>query len=247
MAKVTVITATTGNSILAKCIESVSKQTHADVQHLIIVDGPDRWQAVLEATKTIPQEHRHRVTMNVLPYAIGKDRWNGHRIYAAGTYMAEGEYVMYLDDDNYIEPTHIADCIKVIEAGNDWTYSFRQIVDKQGVKLCLDDCESLGKWASILDPRDFFVDVNCYFLPIKLAVQITPVWYRKFREPGQMEIDRAIMHVLRQIAPKYDTTYNYSVNYTVGNTQNSVQAAFFMEGNAEMLRRYAGKLPWKKS
>ena len=79
-----------------------------------------------------------------------------------------------------------------------------------------------------------------------LAVAISPIWYRKFREPGQPEIDRVICHALRQIAPKFDSTYQYSVNYTVGNTGLSVQKEFFEKGNAEMLKRFNGDLPWVK-
>ena len=165
-------------------------------------------------------------------------------MYAAGTYMAEGDYVMYLDDDNYIDPSHISDCLKVIAAGNDWAYSFRKIVDKDGEFICNDDCESLGKWPSILDKDDYFVDVNCYFLPIKLAIQATPLWYRKARDPNQMEVDRALMFELRKSDCKYDSTYQYTVNYTVGSTPISVQREFFLIGNNDMLSRNAGHLPW---
>lgn len=244
MAKVTVVTATTGNPLLSKNIESVARQTHQDIMHLLMVDGPERSHPVFSILNKMKMQDLHKVLMHTLPYPIGKDRWNAHRIYPAATYMAESEYIMYLDEDNQIEPTHIEDCIKVIESGKDWAFSFRNIVDKEGNFLCKDECESLGKWPSVLDPRDYFVDVNCYFLPIKLAVHITPAWYRKFREPGQMEVDRALCHVLRQIAPNYDTTYKHTVNYTVGNSQYSVQAGFFEQGNAEMLRRFEGKLPW---
>ena len=247
MAKVTVVTATTGNPLLANNIESVARQTHADIQHIVIVDGPERRDAVNDIINHMNVEHLHKVVVHTLPYSIGKDRWNGHRIYGMSTYLAEGQHIMYLDDDNSIDPTHIEDCLKVIEAGNDWAYSMRKIRNKECETLCLDDCESLGQWPSVLDNSDYFIDVNCYFLPINLAVTITPVWYRKFREPGQMEIDRAMIRVLGQIAPKFDSTRNYTVNYTVGNTQNSVQAGFFEAGNAEMLRRYEGKLPWKKA
>jgi len=250
MAKVTVITATTGHPILPKCIESVAKQTHADVQHLLIVDGRERSEIVTEQLTGLASDADHSLgSMDQvhLPYSIGKDRWNGHRIYAAGTYMAKGQYVMYLDQDNYIDPTHIADCLKVIESGNDWAYSLRKIVNKEGDYLCHDDCESLGKWPSILDPDDYFVDVNCYFLPIKLAVHASPIWFRKTREPGQLEVDRALCRFLRQIAPKYDSTYGYTVNYTAGSSDNSVQKEFFITGNAAMLKARDGILPWKNN
>ena len=45
---------------------------------------------------------------------------------------------------------------------------------------------------------------------------------------------------------KFDTNNDYTVKYRVGSTGISVQAEFFINGNAEMLKRYAGKLPWKQ-
>jgi hypothetical protein len=104
----------------------------------------------------------------------------------------------------------------------------------------------LGKWPSILDERDYFIDVNNFFLPKMLAVQTSPIWYRKAREPGVTEVDRALTHVLRQIAPTYDSTYKYTVNYMIGATERSPQGSFFERGNVDMLSRHNGNLPWKK-
>lgn len=241
----TVITATTGNPILKKCVESVMRQTHNVVQHLLFVDGPERKQSVEEILDK--SDYHPNTNIIQLPYSVGKDRWNGHRMYGAGSYLAEGDYIIFLDDDNYIDPTHIEDCLKIIESGKDWAYSLRKLVDKEGNDLGNDDCESLGKWPSVLHPEDFFIDVNCYFLKRMVAVAMTPVWYRKFREPGQMEIDRLMFRVLTQkITPNYDCTYKYTLNYTVGNSPLSVQPEFFKRGNEEMFRRYNGVLPWKK-
>ena len=254
MTKITIVTATVGNPLLEKCILSVATQTHTDIQHLLVVDGPEhkgKVDSVFEriwndARDLIPRELSDNISVLQMPYSIGKDRWNGHRIYAAGAFQAEGQFIIYLDDDNSLEPTHIEDCLKVIEAGNDWAFSFRKIVDKDQNLLCYDNCESLGKWASVLHPDDFFVDVNCYFIPTALAVHLGPAWYRKFREPGKPEVDRVLASTLMNNNLKYDSTYKYTVNYTVGNTPNSVQPAFFENGNAEMLRRYPDGLPWKK-
>lgn len=248
MKLVSIITATTGNPLLEKCIESVRNQTYENIQHIILIDGYDRFEKVnpILTKNDFPRQDPMKEVVVQLPYSIGKDRWNGHRIYAAASYIAEGDYFIYLDDDNGLDPTHVQDCIDVINKGYDWSYSFRKVVDKEGTVLCNDDCESLGKWASVMHPEDYFVDVNCYFLPKNLAVHITPVWYRKFREPGQMEVDRALCHVLRKIAPNYDSTYKYTANYTVGNSSMSVTADFFLQGNAEMLRRYNNTLPWRQ-
>jgi hypothetical protein len=121
-------------------------------------------------------------------------------------------------------------------------------MDKDSKILCLDDCESLGLWPSVLGENHYFVDVNCYFVKKQVAVSITPVWYRKFREPGQMEIDTAISTVLmhQNNKLKFDGTRDYTVRYRVGNTGLSVQAAFFENGNKKMLEKYNGILPWKK-
>jgi spermidine/putrescine-binding protein len=45
---------------------------------------------------------------------------------------------------------------------------------------------------------------------------------------------------------KFDTNADYTVKYRVGSTGISVRKEFFINGNAEMLNRYSGKLPWKQ-
>lgn len=248
MTKVTVVTATVGNPLLPHTIRSIANQTHKDVQHLLVVDGQEHWEKVSDWIQQIEVHEDYNLQhLDVLamPYSIGKDRWNGHRIYAAAAFQAEGDFIIWLDDDNSLEPTHIEDCLKVIDAGNDWAYSFRNIVDKDHKFLCKDECESLGKWASVLGPQDFFIDVNCYFVPTRLAIHLGPAWYRKFREPGKPEVDRVLAHTLMNNNLKFDTTYNHTVNYTVGNTPNSVQPDFFANGNRAMRDRFPDGLPWK--
>jgi hypothetical protein len=250
--KVSVITPTTGNQFLKECIESVRNQTYKNIEHIVVVDGKSRWE---QAEKVLfeaafPRGESSSDRLLVLPYPTGTDRYNGHRVYGGTTYFADGDYHLWLDDDNMLEPNHIESLVKLVQEKNlDWAYSLRKIIDKDGNVLCLDDCESLGMWASILHPQDFFVDVNCYFVKKQVAVQITPVWYRKFREPGQMEIDRAIAAVLMHPNNKlkFDCTRDYTVRYRVGNTGLSVQAEFFLKGNEAMLQRHNGKLPWKNS
>ena len=249
--KVSVITPTTGNPFLKECIESVRNQTYKNIEHIVVVDGKSRWE---QAEKVLfeaafPRGESSSDRLLILPYPTGTDRYNGHRVYGGTTYFADGDYHLWLDDDNVLEPDHVEKLVNLVQEKNlDWAYSLRKIIDKDGNVLCLDDCESLGMWASILHPEDYFVDVNCYFVKKQVAVGITPVWYRKFREPGQMEIDRAIASVLmhQNNKLKFDCTRDYTVRYRVGNTGLSVQAEFFLKGNEAMLQRHNNKLPWKK-
>ena len=248
--KVSVITPTTGNPFLKECIESVRNQTYKNIEHIVVVDGDSRRDAAMSIFdncsfgKGFGERQLDEHTL-ILPYPTGNDRYNGHRIYGAMTFIAEGDYHIWLDDDNVLEPDHIEKLVKLVQEKNlDWAYSLRKIIDKDSNVLCLDDCESLGKWASIIDPKDFFVDVNCYFVKKELATQIAPIWYRKFREPGQAEIDRVLANVLMNNNLKFDCTRDYTVKYRVGNTGLSVQADFFLRGNEAMLQRHKGKLPW---
>ena len=54
------------------------------------------------------------------------------------------------------------------------------------------------------------------------------------------------MHILLQNKYTFDTTYEYSLNYRVGNREDSVKKEFFLNGNQSMIEKYNGKLPWKK-
>ena len=248
MLKVSVITATAGNPHLAECIASVREQTYQNIEHIVVVDGKSRWDKADEILLAAEFPNGANEHVCLLPYPTGINRYNGHRVYGAATYFADGDFHLWLDDDNAIEPNHVESLVNlVIEKQLHWAYSLRKIIDQEGNFVCNDDCESLGKWASILHPEDFFVDVNCYFVQKEVAVRMSPVWYRKFREPGQMEIDRAIAHTLMHPDNKlkFDCTRDHTVKYRVGNTGLSVQADFFLQGNQKMLERHNGKLPWK--
>ena len=241
----TVITAHGGNPLLTRCVESVAAQTHGNVQHLVVADGPEHWERARDAIRPLCAAGR-RIDLIQLPYATGIDRWCGHRIYAAGTFIAEGQYLAFLDDDNTLAPEHIASCLAVCRSGRSWSYALRNIVDREHRFVCRDDCESLGRWPTVLGEQDYLVDVNCYFLPRLLAVQIAPLWFNRSNQPGQLGADRVICRALRQVAPDFDCTYRYSVDYMAGNTAQSVTPEFFLRGNAQMLQRYAGRLPWAR-
>lgn len=236
---VSVITPTTGNVMLLDALLSVRNQTYKNIEHFVVVDGPERKKEALKLTKGF------NVKLLVLPHATGKDNYNGHRIYGASTYLTNGLYNTFLDEDNYYDPNHIQSCIDKIKDGNEWVYSLRKIIDKDKNFLCNDDCESLGKWKSVLG--DNFIDVGCWFLPKTLALVVSPLWYRRARHPNeQPEVDRIITQTLMTHSKQYDCTYEYSLNYRVGNRSDSVQGSFFLRGNEEIKKMYPEGLPWIK-
>ena len=239
--KVTIITPTTGSNYLDINLNSVSKQTYDNIEHLVVVDGPNYW----DKANNVLNNYEDKTVM-YLQENTGADQYNGHRIYGAMPYLVNSDYVIFLDEDNYIEPTHIESLVKVAE-NNDWAFSLRQIVDKEGKYICNDDCENLGKWPTCLSEKELFVDVGAYFLPTKIAVQVSPIWYRRARHPDeQPEVDRLLMQVLLDYGFSYDTNGEYTLNYRVGNRTDSVQADFFLWGNSKMQQKYNGNFPWRK-
>jgi len=239
--RVAVITPTIGTNFLKTNIESIEKQSYNNIIHYVVADGP----LYHEKVKSIASKQDRREII-LLPENTGHSQYNGHRIYGALPYLTDSDYIIYLDEDNWVDEEHIENLVNVAEK-NDWAFSFRKIVDHNNKFICNDDCESLGKWHTCLSEKEFFLDVGCYFLPKAMAVQISPAWFRRARHPQeQPEVDRLIMHILKNNNYTYDSTYEYSLNYRVGNRDDSVKGEFFLNGNDMMLKKYNNKLPWKK-
>ena len=237
--KVSVITATVGNPLLARNLASVVAQDYpGPLQHLVVIDGPQH-EASARAMIGGQQD------VMVLPYATGLDRFNGHRIYGAGAFLAQGDWLIHLDDDNFLQPDHVSSLVDLVQSRMlDWAFSLRQIYDSNGF-VCEDNCESLGLWPSVLRDDDYFIDVNCYFLSRRVALTVAPIWYTKMREPGRPEVDRQLAFALRKHFHNFGTTQKHTLGYHTGNSELSVRPEFFLKGNQIMLSRYGGQLPWK--
>ncbi len=235
---VTIITATTCSKYLQQNLVSVQNQTYKNIQHLVFIDGKHHLKN---------PDFECDVTQDViiLPYATGTDNYNGHRMYAAGTFLAKGDYIIYLDEDNWLEPNHVESLIECTKPST-WSCSLRKITDMEGNFICNDDCESLGNWESVIG--DYFVDVNCYFLPKIIAIQLAPLWYRRARHPQeQPEVDRLLTMMLRHNKIECNVSGLYTVNYRAGNRADSVQSQFFIEGNKKMQEKYGDTFPWRKT
>lgn len=244
MFKVAVITPTIGTNHLETCLQSVAEQSYDYVKHIVVADGPEYYNKVDEKLNLVKNKKRK---VFYLPENTGHSQYNGHRIYGSIPFLIEADYFIFLDEDNWIDSGHVESLSKVA-LKNDWAFSFRKIVGQDNEFICNDDCENLGKWPTVINENEYFVDTGCYFLPKALAIQLSPAWYRRARHPKeQPEVDRLIMSILKQNNYSYDTNYEYSLNYRVGNREDSVQAEFFIQGNKVFEQKFNGNLPWKKS
>lgn len=234
--KATVIIPTTGSSDVRKAIESVLKQT-METRCYLVCDGEDYRGKV----KVIADEYAGNSFLKTcyLPINVGANGFYGHRIYAAFTHLLDTEYVLYLDQDCWLEPNHVESCIKVIEEHNlDWSYSLRRITNKKGDYLCNDDCESLGKWQTYHGVNH--IDTNCYCIKTSTAIRLAQVWH------GGWGQDRVFLSAIGQHFPRFHCTGEYTVNYRVDGNPGSVNAEFFYNGNKVMNQKYNGVFPWRK-
>jgi glycosyltransferase involved in cell wall biosynthesis len=231
--KVAVVTPTIASSHLAKCIDSVDKQTYEDIVHYIFIYGcqyePKARDILVGSPKT---------RMIELEENVGKG-WYGHRVYAACSFLVNADVICYLDEDNFFEPCHVEKMVRKLQEGYDWVYSLRKVVNKDGEFLCEDNCESLGKWPVYFNPEVFHIDTSCFAIRRDIAVHIGHAWY------GQWGADRQFFSALKKYFPKYECTNQYTTNYRLDGNENSVNEEFFIEGNKINSEKYQGNFPWK--
>ena len=231
--KVAVVTPTIASEHLAKCIDSVDKQTYKDITHYIFIDGcqyePKARDILVGSSKT---------RMIELEENVGKG-WYGHRVYAACSFLVNADVICYLDEDNFFEPCHVEKMVRKLQEGYDWVYSLRKVVNKDGEFLCEDNCESLGKWPVYFNPEVFHIDTSCFAIRRDIAVHIGHAWY------GQWGADRQFFSALKKYFPKYECTNHFTTNYRLDGNENSVNEKFFIEGNRHNTEKYQGNFPWK--
>jgi glycosyltransferase involved in cell wall biosynthesis len=231
--KVAIVTPTIGSKHLKKCIDSVDKQSYENITHYIFIDGIEHFEAVENIA-----EGASKTKIVALEENVGKG-WYGHRVYAACSFLVNADVIVYLDEDNWIDRTHIETLVdKLNETNAEWVYSLRNIYEEDGQYVCQDNCESLGKWPTFFDKDVYHIDTSCFAVRRDVAVKVGHSWY------GQWGADRQFYHTLKKHFPNYVCTNQHTVNYRLGGNEGSVKKEFFLNGNKLMSKNYTGDFPW---
>ena len=231
-----VVVPTTGAAELQRCLESVLWQTYPATHLYVVCDGPLFLPAVHEILAGFDSP---AIRLMALPDNVGAGGFYGHRIFAATSHLVSEDYLLFLDQDNWFDPDHVASLVHTIEARDlAWAYSLRKICAKDGTFLFNDNCESLGKWPAWTGINH--VDTNSYCLKREVAVGVSSVWH------GSWGQDRIFYKALDRHFPKYDCSGKYSVNYRLGGNPGAVTPDFFERGNASMTPNQDGSYPWQR-
>ncbi|MCK9369147.1 glycosyltransferase family 2 protein [Candidatus Dojkabacteria bacterium] len=237
--KVAVVTPTVCSEHLKQCIDSVQNQNYTDLAHYIFIDG-EQFDLQVKDMIFLAQRKRDRKEVNTVSLSdnIGSG-WYGHRVYASCSFLVNADIICYLDEDNWLDPNHVESVVECINKGYDWVYSLRNVINKEGNFLCKDDCESLGKWPVFFDSSVNHIDTSCFAIRRDVAVGIGHAWY------GQWGADRQFYGALKKYYPNYECTKEYTLNYRLDGNPNSVKEDFFINGNNNSYRKYAGLYPWR--
>ncbi len=228
-----VITPSTGHPNLHKLLTSLDAAAAGyTVEHILVVDGPAHAEkAAQQLTAAGPPSNLTRHVVN-LPFPTGINRYMGHKIYAGFSQLVSGIYVIFCDDDNFVEPDFIANYAAMTPENKEWAYCFRNIVDYTGTHICKDACESLGHVSNVFyDPNRRLIDTSCYCIRRDVIVKIAHVWNAPL-DPNGVAPDFLFPTILMKDFPNYHCTQKYSLNYMVNNrSAQSVSADLFLQGN----------------
>jgi glycosyltransferase involved in cell wall biosynthesis len=236
-----VVTPTIGKDTLEDCVASVIKQTYNSVDHLLVVDGADH---------SIPW-HKWSEIPNIyvidLPWNVGADGFYGHRVYAAISHLVNHDYVLFCDEDNWYDPSHVETCIKECNHNDlSFTHSLRRIHDKDGNYLIDDNCESLGRWPiygkSNPNNDNYLIDTSSYCFKRDWLLNFGHIWH--YGWGGDRRFLNAVWRQFKQ--ENWRTTGRYTLNYRLDGNPNSVNKEFFEKGNEEVskLITQVGDYPW---
>ncbi len=122
---VTVVTSTwhRPRTLIENAVASVAAQDYPEVEHVVVIDGddPDTLFALFNLNFRFGSQARKRVVQlgrNWSQYS--GDGGFGAACRIVGAWMAAGELITYLDDDNTYSPEHISEMAALFEPDTDF-------------------------------------------------------------------------------------------------------------------------------
>lgn len=240
---VTCVIPTTGAAVAVQALRSVLDQTHAALELLLVADGP-------EAAARLPglcgdALRDPRVRRIDLPHNTGAGGFNGHRIYGAMGFLAQGEYLALLDEDNWWSPDHLAELVALAREGDlEWAFTLRDLHAQDGAFVARDDSDSLGCWGNALGADHHVLDTSTMLVRTDLFVAHSPTWYRRYGDLRSPDV--ALARALLADHPRYGWTGRSTLHYRLRGPVDGPRAANARAANAHMAAQHPGGFPWRQ-
>ena len=121
-------------SSLLRAAQSVCRQHYPRIEHIIIGDNHPRLTRLTSQLQAI--NPRITVLSLKVPTNIVYRPWRTAIVRNHGISIANGDYIAHLDDDNEMEPEHIASLVSVLEDQKaDAAHSWRKLYTRSGRPL----------------------------------------------------------------------------------------------------------------
>lgn len=244
-----VVSSTIGRPWLAEAIQSVLAQTWPAVTFYAFAHGKEYWEATRLICEKFPNALAHGELVPVyLPHNTAPLA-GAMQVYGAAPWLVKEDLILYLDDDNTMEPNHIETLAVMIAFHNlDWAYSLRKIMGEDGTILAEDDCEALGFWpcasayatGKTQDWHSYCVDNSQFCVKREVAIKNCPGWYMKTTS------DRFFLHWLKTNHPNYGCTGLSTAHYRIRPNQGHSPLSMFQGNNAYYQAIYPMGFPWRK-
>ena len=214
---VAVVIATIVRPSLLKAIGSVIKQSFKGKIQILV--GVDKLLGDPEILEHIFENIPDNITLTLVDQGYSTSvRHNGiHTARDGGalrsilSFMANSQYVAYLDDDNYWGPNHLEYLLKAVE-GVDWSFSLRWLVDEHtGKKLTVDKWHSVGPGkGNMTDTSGGFSDPNTLLIDKLACADQLHLWSKgsdQFLAPGDRNFCNGLILNKTWRASNQATTY----------------------------------------
>jgi hypothetical protein len=180
---VSVLVRTVLRPTLIEAVRSIfAQEFDGKIQILIGIDGVAGDRAPIAQLLAECPSHI-RLDVFDLPYSTAVQRGGVYSNRTGGAlpvllaYAAMSRYVVYLDDDNWAAPDHLAALRRAVD-GFDWAFTLRWLADgPSGRVLGLDEWESVGPGkGGFARKAGGFVDPNCMIID-KLVCHFVLPWF----------------------------------------------------------------------
>lgn len=195
-------------TVLRPCIVDAIQAVYAQnfpgrVQILIGVDVPEGDPLLVEQV-VAKRPSNVSLLLLQLPWSTSVRHGGVHTALDGGSlrsilsFMANAQYVAYLDDDNTWRSDHLSKLYAAIQ-GKAWAYAQRLLVDMDsGRELGVDQWDSVGPNAGRFAGQGGFVDTNCLMVDKIICARALGRWSESETGKPGLTADRNFFSAIRE-------------------------------------------------